>query len=509
VFHLLKKVLGIAKDILNGPAERQDKKQSKPSKPRKSQSPRVAKPDRAPERSRAEKKSPSRQKETAAKSSKRTILAAAPVIPDRPAVLEEVPEAEGKHRFLEYPIHQDILFGLQHLKFQYATPIQAMTLPHLLDGRDIAGKAQTGTGKTAAFLIAAFTHLLNNPKPQRENGECRVLVLAPTRELAIQIHNDAEAIGIFTGLHNVVVFGGMDHEKQRRELARPVDILIGTPGRIIDYARSGSLKLRNAEFLIIDEADRMLDMGFIPDVRRIVTMLPKKENRHTMLFSATLDESILKLASSFLTNPVMLESEPDQLVSDNIEQTFYTVSRDEKLAVLLYFIRNLKFDRMLVFGNRKDVNLRLQHDLARYGVKVPILSGDIAQDKRIKILDRFREGLDRIVIATDVAARGIHVDDVSVVVNFDLPERAEDYVHRIGRTGRAGHKGTAISFLCEYGAYNLPAIEKMLSVQFHSILPEEEMLVLPPPDPDYHEERRSYPRARRSAHAGRPFRGRR
>ncbi len=407
------------------------------------------------------------------------------VIPPRPEKLKEIPEAEGKVRFLDLPIHEAVQFGIQHAGFEYCTPIQAMTLPHALSRRDIAGKAQTGTGKTAAFLIAVFTQLLNNPlnKDERKRGCPRALILAPTRELAIQIHKDAEALAVYTGLNCVVVFGGMDHEKQRQMLNADVDVLIGTPGRVIDYSRGSTLDLRRVEVLVIDEADRMLDMGFVPDVKRIVAQLPKKGERQTMLFSATLDDSILRLASGWLVDPVTLESEPEKMVSENIEQTFYSVLREEKLALTLHFINNLPFDRMLIFGNRKDVNLRLQDDLARYGVKVPILSGDIPQEKRIKILERFRTGEEKIVIATDVAARGIHVDDVSVVINYDLPERAEDYVHRIGRTGRAGNTGKSISFLCEYGAYNLPAIEELLGVTFPSTLPDESMLVMPEPVP--------------------------
>lgn len=403
------------------------------------------------------------------------------VIPPRPEKLSDVPPAEGKVRFLDYALHESVQFGIQHAGFQYCTPIQEMTLPPLLEKRDLAGKAQTGTGKTAAFLLASFTRLLNTPPAEsRPAAVPRMVVLAPTRELAMQIHKDAVELGIYTGLNMAVVFGGMDHEKQRRTLDCQLDVLIGTPGRVIDYSRSGALDLSKVEILVIDEADRMLDMGFIPDVKRIVTQMPRKGERQTLLFSATLDESILRLASGWLAEPVVLESEPEKMVSDNINQTFYSVLRDEKLALLLHILKNMEYERVIVFGNRKDVNSRLQYDLARYGYNIPLLSGDISQEKRIKILERFRSGADKIVIATDVAARGIHVDDVSLVINYDLPEQPEDYIHRIGRTGRAGNTGTSISFLCEYGAYYLPPIEELLGVQFSSILPSEEMLQLPP-----------------------------
>jgi len=402
-------------------------------------------------------------------------------IPPRPEALKDVPVCDGKLRFLDLALHEDVQFGIQNAGFEYCTPIQQMTLPLLLQNRDLAGKAQTGTGKTAAFLLASFTRLLNTPViAEREDGTPRMVVLAPTRELAMQIHKDACELGVFTNLNIAVVFGGMDHEKQRKNLDCQLDVLIGTPGRVIDYSRSGALKLNAVEVLVIDEADRMLDMGFIPDVKRIVTQMPRKGERQTLLFSATLDDSILRLASGWLADPVVFESEPEKMVSDNINQTFYSVLREEKLALLLYILRSMEYERIIVFGNRKDVNAKLQYDLARYGFNVPLLSGDISQDKRIKILERFRSGQDKIVIATDVAARGIHVDDVSIVINYDLPEQPEDYIHRIGRTGRAGNTGTSISFLCEYGAYYLPPIEELLKTQFSSSLPTEDMLVLPP-----------------------------
>ncbi|MFA7230703.1 MAG: DEAD/DEAH box helicase [Victivallaceae bacterium] len=424
-------------------------------------------------------------------------------IPPKPEKLIEPPVVEGKTRFMDMNVHQDIMFGVQEMGFEYCTPIQEASLPHLLAGSDLAGKAQTGTGKTAAFLVSTFTKLLNNPKENRLPGSCRALVMAPTRELAIQIHKDAERIALFAGMHNVVVFGGMDHHKQREMLARPVDILIGTPGRIIDYSRSRHLDLSHAEVLIIDEADRMLDMGFIPDVTRIINQLPGKGKRQTMLFSATLDPSILQLADNWLREPVTVESESEQMITDLIEQCFYSVSADEKLPVLLWMLQHEDYERILIFGNRKDKNMDLQRNLARYGVKVELLSGDIAQEKRIKILERFREGSVKVVIATDVAARGIHVDNVTMVINYDLPERAEDYVHRVGRTGRAGQKGKSVSFLCEYGAYYLPEIEKLLNCHTSSTLPPEEMLVMPAKDADYREPARQFRSDRPSFSSGR------
>ena len=427
------------------------------------------------------KKNSGRKKDNVKKENKSAAIPEKKKIPMHPEKLEDVEPCEGKVRFIDYALHESVQFGIQHAGFKYCTPIQEITLPPLLENRDLAGKAQTGTGKTAAFLLASFTRLLNNKvEENRADATPRMVVLAPTRELAMQIHKDACELGMYTGLNLAVVFGGMDHEKQRRTLECQLDVLIGTPGRVIDYSRSGALTLSKVEILVIDEADRMLDMGFIPDVKRIVSQMPKKGERQTLLFSATLEDSILRLASGWLADPVVLESEPEKMVSDNINQTFYSVLREEKLALLLHFLKTMEYERVIVFGNRKDVNLRLQHDLARYGFCVPLLSGDISQEKRIKILERFRSGAEKIVIATDVAARGIHVDDVSIVINYDLPEQPEDYIHRIGRTGRAGNTGTSISFLCEYGAYYLPPIEELLGTQFSSILPTEEQLVLPP-----------------------------
>ena len=401
-------------------------------------------------------------------------------IPPKPEKLTIFPEIEDKTRFTDLNIHEDVLFGVQEMGFEYCTPIQAKSLPYLIDGRDAAGKAQTGTGKTAAFLCAIFNKFLKEPKEDRKPGTCRALIMAPTRELALQIYKDAEKISLFTNMNNLVVFGGMDHRKQRDMLSKPIDVLIGTPGRIIDYSQSRHLDLSHTEVLVLDEADRMLDMGFIPDVRRIINKLPGKDQRQTLLYSATLEDKILRLADAWLKDPVEVESESDKLVTDLIEQNFYTVSLDEKFAVLHWIAKNEEYDRMLVFGNMKSKNLDIYHRLKDYGIDCALLSGDVAQPKRMKILENFRSGKQKIVIATDVAARGIHVDNVSLVVNYDLPERAEDYVHRIGRTGRAGQKGKSISFVCEFGAYNLAMIEELLDEPAKCVLPPEEMLDLPP-----------------------------
>ena len=406
---------------------------------------------------------------------------AAPKQPLRMPLLREVPPAEGKTRFTDLDIAKEVLCGVQDLQFEYCTPIQQQCLPQALAGRDVTGRAQTGTGKTAAFLASSLTYLLRHPKENRTPGSCRVLVLAPTRELAIQIYKDAEVLGKYCGVNNLVVFGGMGYHEQRDALERPIDILVGTPGRIIDYTRSGHMRLGEAEILVIDEADRMLDMGFIPDVRRIVGKLPPAGERQTMLFSATLTPEIVRLVEKWLVDPVMIESEPEQLVTELIDQKFIAVAAAEKLALLLWILRCDNASRVLVFCNRRDACQRLARQIGRYGVQCGLLSGDVPQEKRLKILERFRSGATPVIVATDVAARGIHVDSVSHVVNYDMPYESDDYVHRIGRTGRAGETGKSIGFVCEYGAHMIPALEKLLGHPIACEYPTEEMITLPPP----------------------------
>lgn len=403
----------------------------------------------------------------------------APQPPPPMPELIEIEPAEGKTRFCDVDLAKEVLAGTQQLGFRYCSVIQEKCLPYAVAGRDLAAKAQTGTGKTAAFLASSMTRLLRDPKPERAPKTCRVLVLEPTRELAMQIEKDAQALGKYTGLYCKAIFGGMDYKEQRDSINYAVDILAGTPGRILDYASSGSLDLSRTEILVIDEADRMLDMGFIPDVRRIVAKLPPAGKRQTMLFSATLEPEILRLVERWLVEPVSVEAEPEHVVTDLIDQHFYAVSGDSKLACLLWLIRNEPIERMIIFGNWKHKNAELAEQLISYGVDCEQLSGDIAQNKRIRILDRFKSGECKVVVATDVAARGIHVDGISHVVNYDVPEQAEDYVHRIGRTGRAGKKGKAVTFVCEFGAYYLPAIEEYAGIKAVTVQPEEEALVLP------------------------------
>ncbi len=344
------------------------------------------------------------------------------------------------------------------------TPIQQKVLKFTLAGHDAIGRAQTGTGKTAAFLISVINDLLNNPvKEQRFRGEPRALILAPTRELALQIESDAKELVKFTDLHVVTLLGGVDFDKQKAQLDKNfVDIMVATPGRLIDFVEQKEVWLDQLEFLVIDEADRLLDMGFIPSVKRIVRFSPRKEQRQTLMFSATFSYDVLNLAQQWLFEPVTVEIEPEKKTNADVEQRVYMVSNSDKYKLLQDILRDEPIEKVMIFANRRDQVRRLYDHLKRDGYKVVMLSGEIAQDKRLKMLDQFKNGKHNIMIATDVAGRGIHVDGVSHVVNFTLPEQSDDYVHRIGRTGRAGTRGVSISFLAEDDAFYLPEIEKAI-----------------------------------------------
>ena len=410
--------------------------------------------------------------------------AGGPARPPAPAWrLEQfrVEPAEGKTRFHDLHLPAEIMHAVADLKFQYCTPVQALCLPPALQGKDVAGKAQTGTGKTAAFLITAFARFLANPLPgARKPGTPRMLVLAPTRELVIQINHDAEALGRHCGCTPLAVYGGMDYGKQQQQLRSPCDIIAATPGRLLDFRDSHALDLRQVEILVIDEADRMLDMGFIPDVRKIVYSLPHKSRRQTMLFSATLSPEVMRLAERWMNDPVKVEIEPEKVTLDSIQQRIFSVPARSKLALMLHILRQPEVTRVLVFRNRRDTVDQLTRQLRSYGVSCDQLSGDVPQTQRLKILEKFRAGQVKVLVATDVAGRGIHVDAISHVVNYDLPEEAEDYVHRIGRTGRAGATGVAMAFACEAGAFNMMEIEKFIGRSLPYEQAPAEWLQLPP-----------------------------
>lgn len=361
-------------------------------------------------------------------------------------------------------LHPQLKQAIDALGFQSMTPIQEKVLKFTLAGHDAIGRAQTGTGKTAAFLVSVINDLLNNPiMTQRYRGEPRALILAPTRELALQIESDAKELTKFTALNLVTLLGGVDFDKQKAQLdANFVDIMVATPGRLIDLVEQKEVWLDQIEFLVIDEADRLLDMGFIPSVKRIVRYSPRKEQRQTLMFSATFSYDVLNLAQQWLFEPVTVEIEPEKKTNADVEQRVYMVAKSDKYKLLQDILRDEPIEKVMIFANRRDQVRKLYDHLKRDGYKVVMLSGEIAQDKRLKMLDQFKNGQHNIMIATDVAGRGIHVDGVSHVVNFTLPEQSDDYVHRIGRTGRAGTRGVSISFLSEDDAFYLPGIEKAI-----------------------------------------------
>lgn len=351
-----------------------------------------------------------------------------------------------------------LLRGLEDAGFTHCTPIQAGTLPLALAKRDVAGQAQTGTGKTAAFLLATMHYLLENPVEEGRYGPWAI-VLAPTRELALQIHKDFQLLGKYAGLYGVAVYGGTGYEAQRRELELGVDIVIGTPGRIIDFYKQGVLPLNNIEVVVLDEADRMFDLGFISDIRYLLRRMPPAEKRLNMLFSATLSHRVMELAYEHMNQPEVVRIEPEQVTAEKVRQLLYHVSKDDKMKLLIATLRQHDPHRTIVFVNTKRGADEVQGYLVGNGFEAEVLSGDIPQSRRERMLKRFQDGEVPILVATDVAARGLHIPDVTHVINFDLPQDPEDYVHRIGRTARAGASGDAISFACEEYVYSLPDIE--------------------------------------------------
>ncbi|GGX62447.1 ATP-dependent RNA helicase RhlB [Saccharospirillum salsuginis] len=372
----------------------------------------------------------------------------------------KVPEAPGKVRFHDLFLPIALMRAIHELGYEYCSPIQAMTLPYTLAGHDCIGKAQTGTGKTAAFLLTVITDLMEHRLPEQFAGEPRALILAPTRELAMQIAEDAKSLTKHSRLKVATLVGGMDMDKQRKQLEEArLDILVATPGRLIDFMNRKQVFLDQVETLVIDEADRMLDMGFIPDIKTIVRATPKTEERQTLMFSATFSYDILNLAQRWTRDAVKVEVEPKVKTAEDVEQHVFLVSTEEKYRLLHHVLKQPEADRVMVFANRRDIVRDLSERLRKSGIHCEVLSGEVPQAKRVKTLDNFKEGKVPVLVATDVAGRGIHVEGVSHVVNYTLPEDPEDYVHRIGRTGRAGAKGVSISFACEDDSFQIPAIE--------------------------------------------------
>lgn len=406
----------------------------------------------------------------------------------------------SQQRFSDLPLHPIVRDALAKKGFDFCTPIQALSLPISLNGRDVAGQAQTGTGKTMAFLTATFHHLLTYQDPNLEYPHPRALILAPTRELAVQINNDAEFLAKASGLKTALAYGGDGYDKQLQAIERGVDILIGTTGRVIDYVKQGVIALDEIQVVVLDEADRMFDLGFIRDIRYLLRKCPVPQSRLTMLFSATLSYKVRELAFEDMNDPEYIEIEPEQKTGHRIKEELFYPSNQDKMALLLTLMEDEWPERCIVFANTKHRCEEIWGYLAADGHRVGLLTGDVAQKKRLSLLKQFTDGNLDILVATDVAARGLHISDVTHVFNYDLPDDREDYVHRIGRTGRAGESGVSISFACEEYAMNLPTIEEYIG---HSIpvsqYETEALLELPKPyrlkravPPQGHTRHRSY-----------------
>ena len=375
----------------------------------------------------------------------------------------------------DYDLPDEVRWGLAGAGFVFATPIQAKTLPIALAGRDVAGQAQTGTGKTAAFLITIFSRLVRRPRAAPARGP-RALVVAPTRELVVQIRDDAKLLGRHTGLETLAVFGGIDYRLQREAVQRVPDLLVGTPGRLIDYEQQGATSFRDVEILVIDEADRMFDMGFIRDLRKILRRCPPYHRRQTLLFSATLSLNVMELAYEHTNNAERVEVEPERVGAHGITEVLYHVSSTEKFRLLLGLLEREGGQRILIFVNRRTSAVELVRGLSANGYVTHALAGNVPQERRLRILGDFKEGRLPVLVATDVASRGLHIEGVSHVINYDLPQDPEDYVHRIGRTGRAGAQGTAVSFACDDYVFSLDAIEKLIGRKIAVEWPSEELL---------------------------------
>lgn len=385
-------------------------------------------------------------------------------------------------RFDSLEMAPALLKGVESTGFTHCTPIQSLSLPEALKGKDVAGQAQTGTGKTAAFLLATMHRLITHAAHEkRRQNQPRAIILAPTRELAIQIEKDAQTLGQHSGLKLGVVYGGAGYVSQRTMLEEGVDILIGTPGRMIDYFKQKVFDLKAIEVMVLDEADRMFDLGFIDDIRYLLRRMPKPDQRLNMLFSATLSHRVAELAYEHMNNPVEVEIEPDQKTVDRIRQVVYYTAMSEKIPLLLGLLNREHFKRTILFVNTKRVGEEVAAYLRGNDINGEVISGDVPQKKRIRLLESFSNGELPILVATDVAARGLHIPDVSHVINYDLPSDPEDYVHRIGRTARAGAEGDAISFACEEYSYYLPEIEDYIGHKIENEGVDPDLLIEPKP----------------------------
>lgn len=383
-------------------------------------------------------------------------------------------------QFSQFGLHDHLLQSLNEQGLTHCTAIQAQCLPLAISGKDVAGQAQTGTGKTAAFLLVVMQRLLSLKQHSKDNRQHpRALIISPTRELTIQIHKDAEMLNKYANLSLALVYGGVDYEKQRDSLYNNIDILIGTPGRLIDYHKQKIFSLKNLEMLVLDEADRMFDLGFIADVRYLFRNMPKAEKRLSMLFSATLSHRINELAYEHMNSPEEVIINPEQITADNIQQSLYHVASNEKIPLLLGLLQSINPKCILIFVNTKRSAENILGYLQSNGFHAAILSGDVPQKKRQRLFNEFSQGMLPILVATDLAARGLHIANISHVFNYDLPQHAEDYVHRIGRTARAGAKGDAVSFACEEFVYSLTEIETYIGYRLPVKKVDADLLVKP------------------------------
>lgn len=387
----------------------------------------------------------------------------------------ESPKFLTKTRFHDFNLPEQLLSGLKDAGFDNCTPIQAQVLPLSLAGKDVAGQAQTGTGKTAAFLVTVFSRLLKEEK--KEENLPSALIVAPTRELALQIYDDAILLGGHAGMTVAQVVGGIDYKKQADILRKGPDIVICTPGRIIDYLKQGIFKPSNIRILVIDEADRLFDLGFTKDMRFILKKLPHYERRQSMLFSATLSYRVLELTYEYMNLPEVISVTPEEVVVEGIEQELYHVGSDEKFRLLLGLLHREEWERVLIFANTKAKVEWLSKKLKGNGYPAEGITGDLPQPKRLSLMSRFKGGRVKILVATDVASRGIHVEDISHVINYDIPQDSENYIHRIGRTARAGKTGRALTMACEKYVYHLDPLEKMLGYKIPVLWPEEDWFV--------------------------------
>jgi len=412
-------------------------------------------------------------------------------------------EATSTPSFKELGLPDALLKATDELGFSHCTEIQGLSLPVIAQGRDIAAQAQTGTGKTAAFLLGSFARLISHVPQERRLDQPRMLVIAPTRELAMQIKKDADSLSANTDLKCAVVYGGIDYEKQRKELNAGVDVLIGTPGRLIDYFKQKVFDLKKLEIIVLDEADRMFDLGFIADIRFLLRRMPEPGERLSMLFSATLSHRVMELAYEHMDNPEAIKTESTGVTAKGVRQSLYQPADDEKVPLLLGLLNLLNPPRSIVFVNTKRTAEKVEGYLLGNDVPCGTLSGDVRQSKRQKILAEFTAGNLPVLIATDVAARGLHIDDVSHVFNFDLPQQAEDYVHRIGRTARAGTEGMAVSFACENYSFSLPEIQDYIGQSIPLERITDELLVKPKPRVRVERDRPDKPGQGRKPGAGR------